>query len=77
MSTEGMPPLPKPFVPGDEFNPRDYFVADQMLAYGRLCAEECARSIEADLFGVTNGGARNSLKSAAASIRARFNPEKP
>jgi hypothetical protein len=81
MSTEGMPPLPKPA--GNEERSawpglgRKDFTADQVLAYGRLCAEECAKSIDADLFGVTNGGARNSLKNAAASIRKRFNLDRP
>lgn len=29
-----MPALPRPFVPGDEFNPRDLYSADQLRAYG-------------------------------------------
>jgi dihydrofolate reductase (trimethoprim resistance protein) len=31
--SQDMPPLPRPFVPGDEANPRDYYTADQMHAY--------------------------------------------
>ena len=30
-------PLPRPFVPGDEHNPRDYFIADQMRAERQRC----------------------------------------
>jgi hypothetical protein len=32
-----LPPLPRPFVPGDEANPRDLYTADQMREYGRAC----------------------------------------
>ncbi len=36
------PELPRPFVPGDECNPRDFFVADQMHAHYAAAVTEDA-----------------------------------
>jgi hypothetical protein len=40
MTNTALPPLPRAFVPGDEFNPRDFYTADQMQAY----AQEAVRA---------------------------------
>jgi hypothetical protein len=40
MTNTALPPLPRAFVPGDEFNPRDFYTADQMHAY----AQEAVRA---------------------------------
>lgn len=47
---EGMPELPRPYVPRDEQNPHDFYTADQMRAFyqaGRAAGlEEAAKACE-------------------------------
>lgn len=45
MMAHELPELPRPFVPGDEYSPRDFYVADQMRAY----ATAHAASLEAEV----------------------------
>lgn len=48
-TTEALPELPRPFVPGDEANPRDFFSADQMRDYARAALAAAAPSPAAEL----------------------------
>jgi hypothetical protein len=69
MTNTALPPLPRAFVPGDEFNPRDFYTADQMHAYAqeavraslaskpdaRMHAREAAQHVEALCHRVMSG----------------------
>ena len=81
MPADGMPPLPEPFMAlHEDVAPVVHQAwADQMLAYGRLVAQECAKLCDGLTTALDNGGnpyRREALASqCAAAIRKKYNLE--
>lgn len=79
-----LPPLPEPAVDGTKYHEelkvcytgRVHFTAEQMLAYGRLVAQECARMCDSRVTGESGMGREDfENRMCAKGIRTRFGLE--
>jgi len=74
MSNEGMPPLPKPLAVGVwGYTEPTTYTKDQMLAYGRLVAQECIGICKDQACG--GSAFNNAAEHISQAISKRFGLE--